>query len=45
MNERDMMCVFNYFDRNKNGTVDYNEFLRAIRVKNYYAYILIGRDE
>ena len=26
-----MDIIFNYFDRNKNGSVDYNEFLRGIR--------------
>ena len=27
------VAVLNYFDRDKNGQVDYNEFLRALRVK------------
>ncbi len=27
-----MKTVFNYFDRNRNGIVDYEEFIRAIRV-------------
>ena len=32
LNSEQLQVVFNYFDRNRNGFVDYNEFLRAIRV-------------
>ena len=28
----DLQAVFNHFDRNKDGHVDYNEFLRTLRV-------------
>ena len=32
LNKEQLSTIFNYFDRNKNGTVDYDEFLRGIRV-------------
>lgn len=32
LNKEQLQVVFSAFDRNRNGSVDYNEFLRAIRV-------------
>jgi len=31
LNQEQLQIIFNYFDRNKNGSVDYDEFLRGIR--------------
>jgi Ca2+-binding EF-hand superfamily protein len=31
--ERDVERLFNIFDRNRNGSIDYDEFLRGVRVR------------
>lgn len=41
LNGEQMQTVFNYFDRKKTGLIDFDEFLRAIRVNNLYLYCMI----
>jgi Ca2+-binding EF-hand superfamily protein len=31
LNENEIITVFNVFDRNRDGTVDYDEFVRVLR--------------
>jgi Ca2+-binding EF-hand superfamily protein len=33
--EMDQERLFNIFDRDRSGKIDYDEFLRGVRVRNY----------
>jgi Ca2+-binding EF-hand superfamily protein len=35
ISERDSERLFNIFDRDRSGKIDYDEFLRGVRVKLY----------
>ena len=37
--------VLDHFDRDRNGVVDYNEFLRAIRVRQNPVFIILHREK
>ncbi len=45
LNQEQVQTIFNHFDRNKNGQVDFDEFLRAIRVWFFKSLKLLGRFE
>ena len=43
--ERDMERLFNIFDRDHSGSIDYDEFLRGVRVTYIAIHIILGRNE
>jgi Ca2+-binding EF-hand superfamily protein len=45
ISERDIERLFNIFDRNRSGTIDYDEFLRGVRVSYILYFNFLGRYE
>lgn len=43
--KEEAQLVVDHFDRDKNGQVDYNEFLRGLRVRYLIMLITLGRFE
>ena len=42
-NDEEVQILFNEFDRDKNGSLEYDEFLRTIRVKIHFLSFLFKR--
>ena len=39
MTTQELTCVYNHFDKNKDGHIAYEEFINAIRVSNSRPYL------
>ena len=45
LNEEETEKLFNAFDKDGGGSVDYNEFLRAIRVSAWYIHCVYWAND
>ena len=42
MTTQELTCVYNHFDKNRDGHIAYEEFINAIRVRGLFLFLILS---